>query len=285
MGQAATGLHTAVIMQGIINRHTIQVGSVRRGLPSRLEDAIVDVLSRETCGARVYVHWGVYASGKSRAASNAAIRLGGELGGKVVMLRHGWDFTYKTKLRDWLRHSIGIPEDRAEDKLSMFLPGEHRTVMMVDNPGYLIKQHGEKRLVDGLRELEIPVLILVDSWEQAVELRKAGCELLDEGRGGRWTEDELNELFNSFPESVRDKCKENKLELMGTAVLSGSPGALFHECHYGEKSTTSLLRARLVRNEWVNGMRALQGQDMGEITGRFPDKQGVFHWDKVTSLV
>jgi hypothetical protein len=118
IGNIASNLHTAISLQGIITRHKIQTCE-RRGLPSRLEDAIVDVLSRETRGgARCYVHWGVYESGKSRAASNAAIRLQEEHG-KVVMLRHGCDFTDKTKLRDWLRISIGILDDRAEDKLSI----------------------------------------------------------------------------------------------------------------------------------------------------------------------
>lgn len=284
MGQIASNLYTAVIMQGVINRHTIQAGSVRKGLPSRLEDAIVDVLSRETCGARVYVHWGVFESGKSRAASNAAIRLQGECG-KVVMLSHGCDLMYKTKLRDWLRICIGIPEDRAEDKLSMFLPGDNRTVMILDHPDYLIKRHGEKALVDGLRELEIPVLIMVNSWERAVELKKAGCDLLGEPGFARWTEDELNDLFKTFSPEVQAKSSATKLEFIGAAVMSGSPGILAAECRFGEMIKPNMLRARLMHNEWVNGMRALQGQDMGEITGRFPDKLGMFHWDKVTDLV
>ena len=280
MGNILEDLHTAILTQGIINRQYIPQQDKRHGLPSRLEDAIVDVLSKETCGgARVYVHWGVYVSGKSRAASNAAIRLQEERG-KVVMLRHGWDFTYKTKLRDWLRISIGIPDDRAEDKLSMFfLPDNNRTVMILDHPDYLIKQHGEKGLVDGLRELETPVLILVDSWERAVELRKAGCALLGEPGFARWTEGELNDLFKTFSGGVQAKCSATRLELLGSAVMSGSPGILDAECRSGGMVKPNMLRARLMHDEWVNGMRALQGQDMGEVTGRFPDKDGTFHWD------
>jgi hypothetical protein len=280
MGNLMVFLHNAVITQGIFNRHMIHTGE-RKGLPSRLEDEIVHVLSRETCTSpEVYVHWGVYESGKSRAARNAAIRLqGGGIGAKLVMLSHGWDFTHKTKLRDWLRISIGIPDDRAEDKLSLFLPHKNETVMILDHPESLIKQYGANEMVDGLRELGIPVLIMVTSWERAVELKRAGCVLVGEPGFGRWTEDELNDLYQSFPESVREKCKPIRLELAGTSVMSGSPGVLFHECHHGQKASTNMLRARLMQNEWINGMRALQGQDMGEITGRFPDKQGTFHWD------
>jgi hypothetical protein len=277
MGNIIKTLHTAIITQGVINRQYIPYAE-RRGLPSRLEDAIVHVLSRDTRGARVYVHWGVYESGKSRAAKNAAIRLQ-EVSGKLVMLREGWDFTFKTNLRDWLRISIGIPDTRAEDKLSMFLPEDNRTVMILDHPDYLIKQHGERALVDGLRELEIPVLILVNSWERAVELRKAGCELLGEPGLGRWTEAELNDLYKTFRGEIQAKCSAIKLELMDSAVMSGSPGILDHECCSSTVVKSNMLRAKLMHNEWINGMRALQGQDMGEITGRFPDKNGMFHWD------
>jgi hypothetical protein len=41
-------------------------------------------------------------------------------------------------------------------------------------------------------------------------------------------------------------------------------------------------RARLIDAEWYNGIRALNGADMQGVTGRFPDKDGVFHWDSTT---
>ena len=279
MGNILTYMRTGMITNGIIYRH-IHEGE-RRGLPSRLENAIVDVLKRdETCGSKMYVHWGVFESGKSWAASNAAIRLQNEHS-KVVMLRHGWDFTYKTTVRDWLRVSIGIPDDCVDAKISTFLPDTSRTVMILDHCECLIKYHEVERLVDGLRELEIPVLILVNSWERAVELRNSGCQLLGEPGFGRWTEDELNELLETFPEEIHAKDSATWLSLMGVGVLSGSPGifsAGYHE--RGEKSKiTNMLRAKLMHMEWQNGMRALQGQDMGDTTGRFPDKNGTFHWD------
>jgi hypothetical protein len=228
----------------------------------------------------MYVHWGVYESGKSWAASNAAIRLQNEHA-KVVMLRHGWDFTYKTTVRDWLRVSIGIPNDYVDAKISTFLPDTSRTVMIVDHPDFLLKHYGATSLVDSLRELEIPVLILVNSWERAVELKNSGCQLLGEPGFARWTEDELNELLKTYPEEIHAKDSATWLSLMGVGVLSGSPGifsAGYHE--RGEKSkSANLRRAQLMHMEWQNGMRALQGQDMGDTTGRFPDKNGVFHWD------
>jgi hypothetical protein len=40
-------------------------------------------------------------------------------------------------------------------------------------------------------------------------------------------------------------------------------------------------RAGLIAAEWENGIRALNGEDMKETTGRFPDKNGTFHWDEI----
>ena len=279
MGNIWTYLRTAMIANGIIYRH-IHEGE-RRGLPSRLENAIVDVLKRdETCGTRMYVHWGVYESGKSWAASNAAIRLQNEHA-KVVMLRHGWDFTYKTTVRDWLRVSIGIPNDYVDAKISTFLPDTSRTVMIVDHPDFLLKHYGATSLVDSLRELEIPVLILVNSWERAVELKNSGCQLLGEPGFARWTEDELNELLKTYPEEIHAKDSATRLSLMGVGVLSGSPGIFMAGYHErGEKSKiTNMRRAKLMNDEWVNGILALNGEDMGDTSGRFPDKNGTFHWD------
>lgn len=274
--RVSSNILTSVIKSQILYRHTHT--KRRGGLPSRLEDAIVDVLCRgnnEMCGM-CYVHWGVYESGKTWAASNAAIRLQEEHG-KLVILRHGWDFTHKKTVRDWLQISVGIPGDRAGDKLSTFLPD--KSVMIVDHPDFLIKQHGSTGLVNGLRELEVPVLILVNSWERAVELRNSGCQLLGEPGFGRWNEDELNELLKTFPEDVQAKDSATCLSLMGTGVLSGSPGILFAEYH--EHFKPNRRRAKLMDNEWVNGILALNGRDMDihETTGRFPDKKGIFHWD------
>ncbi len=125
----------------------------RRGLKNRLEDAMVDTLSKPN-NANIYVHWGAYESGKTRAASNAAIRLQAE--GKLVMLMHGYDFTFKTNLRSWLRVGIGIPEDRAFDKFSTFFPADRPAVLILDHAEFLLKQYGEKDLVNTLDTLGIP---------------------------------------------------------------------------------------------------------------------------------
>jgi hypothetical protein len=273
MGSMMTAAHTAIITQGIVNRHTL-VGT-RNGLQTRLEDAIVDTLSKNT--PNIYVHWGVHLSGKHRAAKNAAIRLQGN--GNLCMHVQGWDFTHKPNVKDWLRGSIGIPHDRAGDALSTFLPADKKPSLILGNLEFFLKKFGATALVEGLHELDIPVLILTRSWEYAVDLNKEGCGLLREPGFGRWTEEELNDLYQTFPEEIKQKVGTNKLSLMEAAVHSASPGILEHECKM-MACKPDMLRARLMRKEWQNGMRALQGQDMGDITGRFPDKDGTFHWDQ-----
>lgn len=272
MGCIQTSLQTAIIAREIINMHTLTL--TRDGFQTRLENTIVHTLSQNT--PNIYVHWGVFESGKTRAARNAAIRMQGN--GSLVLLVQSYDFSYKANLRDFLRASIGVPDDRASDKLSTFLPANKKTSLMLDHPEFLLRKYGATALVEDLRELDIPILILTRSWEHAVDLKKLGCQLLGEPGLGRWTEDELNDLFKTFPKEIQDSANTTKLSLMGAAVLSGSPGILYSESHH-RACKPHMHRARLMHNEWKNGMRALQGQDMGDITGRFPDKNDRFHWD------
>ena len=265
-------IHTAWIAHQIVLRHEHK--SPWRGVQHRLEDAIVDTLSKPG-NTDIYVHWGAYESGKSRAASNAAIRLQAE--GKLVMLQHGYDFTYLHDFKSWLRVAIGIPEDRANERLDTFFPSGKQTVLIIDHCEYLVKQYGENDLVNTLYTLGIPVLLLTGSWERAIDLKKQGCLLLGEPGLGRWTQQELDHFYNTFPERLRRKVEASKPELRECALLAGSPGILEFESH--EEITPNMRRARLIAAEWENGIRALNGEDMQGVVGRFPDKDGVFHWD------
>jgi hypothetical protein len=277
LAQIITSLHTWWIALSIVSRHDKHVGPVR-GVQSRLEDAIVDTLLKPE--PRIYVHWGVYASGKAWAARNAAARL--QAGGRLAMLVRGYDFTHKQELREWLRVSVGVPEDRAGERLSSFLPSDHTAVMILHHGESLIRQYGERALVDTLGELGIPVLIMVSSWERAVNLKEAGCRLLGEPGFGRWTPMELDVLWErSRPYTGGGKAQNLEL-VRECGELSGAPGILLHELERAKYSTYSepiLHRARLINAEWENGRRALNGEDMGGVTGQFPDKDGRFHWD------
>jgi hypothetical protein len=271
MGQIITHIHTCIIAHQIEVRHHHE--GPRRGLPHRLEDAIVNTLGKPS--PNIYVHWGAYESGKTRAASNAAIRL--QADGKLVILCQGYDFTYVKDVYSWLRLVIGIPEDRAMDGISTFFPAGKQTVLILDHIEYIIKQYGEKELVNALDTLRIPVLTLTGSWERAVDLKKQGCLLLGEPGLGRWTQQELDELYNTFPERIKWKVEANKPELRECALLAGSPGILHFESH--DEIKPNMHRARLIAAEWKNGIRALNGEEMQSVAGRFPDKNGTFHWD------
>lgn len=235
-----------------------------------------------TCTPQIYVHWGAYESGKSTAASNARYRL--QEMGKLVMLTHGWEFTYRPTAREWLRTWMGVPEDRAQDKLSTFLPANEQTVLIIDHADFLVKRHGEKNVVEAIRELHIPALILFTSWERAVDmLKQDGCQLLGEPGLGRWHWKELAKLYYSFPEDIRKKAESHKDEHFRCALLSGSPGILQFETYtsaYHDSRGPNMHRAQLIDQEWENGIRALNGEDMQGVTGRFPDRDHNFHWDQ-----
>ena len=100
-------------------------------------------------------------------------------------------------------------------------------------------------------------------------------------------------LFQALPQSVRDKWagQEEKAELMRLSVVSGSAGYLVYEASShdpfrGFQSDTGrrmARRAELLAAEWRNGVRAMGGGEEeggdGCAVGRFPDRDGVFHWD------
>lgn len=277
MGQIISSIHTVWIAGQIVARHT-QVGSPN-GITHRLEDTMVDTLGSKSI-PRIYVHWGAYESGKSRAASNAQFRL--QEMGKLVMLIHGWDFTFQKSARDWLRVNVGVPEDRATDRLSTFLPGDKQAVLIIDHADLLVAKYGENDILEAVSELDIPVLMLFSSWERALDMltKHYGCKLLGDEPGlGRWDSENLAKLYDSFPERIQKKAEPLKAELHQCALLASSPGILQFETYTCDPRGPSMHRAQLINREWINGIRALNGEDMQGVVGRFPDRDYTFHWD------
>jgi hypothetical protein len=276
MGQIISSIHTAWIAAGIVARHTDD--RLPQGITHLLENTMVDTLSTSP-SSRIYVHWGAYESGKSRASRNAKARL--QMEGKLVMLFQGWEFTYMTSAREWVRTWMGVPKDRARDELSMFLPADKQTVLIIDHADVLLKRYNEKDLAEALRELNIPTLLLFGSWERAVDmLKQEGCKLLGEPGLGRWHWQDLAKLYYSFPEDIRKQAESRKDELHQCALLSGSPGILqFETYRCGDSGAPSIHRAELINTEWENGIRALKGENMQGVTGKFPDKDLRFRWE------
>jgi hypothetical protein len=103
--------------------------------------------------------------------------------------------------------------------------------------------------------------------------------LLGEPGLGSWTQQELDTLYNTFPGHLKQKAEADKPELRECALLAGSPGIFVFDSR--DEFKPNMHRARLVAAEWQNGIRALNGEDMAGISGRFPDKMGTFHWDSI----
>ena len=273
MGNLVTMFRVWQVSASIMSRHLITYD--RRGLDSRLEHEIVNAFGFEN-KTGLFVHWGVYESGQTWAVRNAAIRLQQNCGRFAIFLE-GYDFSFKNTAREWLQVNLGIPEDCRKDMIPMYLPLSHKPMLIIDHADECLKIYGGRELVLSFQELGIPVLCLVRSWENALDLHNRGCQLLGTPGFSRWTESELLDLYNTFPQGIQEKCKGNKEAIIECAVLSGSPGILWHDARLNAKP--SMHRARVMDTEWKNGIRALNGEDMQGVTGRFPDKNGTFHWN------
>lgn len=281
MGGLLERLHTALVAHQIATRHSLLtypdiLSKNSHHMPSRLEDTIVGTFSRTHAEpSSIFVHWGAYESGKTRAAKVAAARLQRNMG-KPVMLLHGYDLYMLTSMREWLRKGIGIPPDRPDDTLSAFMPDDKQALVIVDHADTVLSKYGTRDAYEALRELGAPVLVIVSAWEHALDLKKRGAQLLGTPGFARWTKDELTQLYHSLLESAlcnREGYTDNFIEC---ATLAGCPGILINDAF----AKPSMLRARLIDAEWKNGVRALNGEDMQGVTGRFPNKSGVFYWDE-----
>jgi hypothetical protein len=272
MGQILSWIRAMRITSNIIARHTPKGNP--RGVSHRLEHAIIDAFNKPE--AKIYVHWGGYESGKSRAASNVRFRL--QRTGRLVIILHGFDFTHVPHIRDWLRLGIGIPESHAGQNFANFLPPKMQPVLIIDHADLLLRTYdNEKDLASVVLELGIPVLILFSSWERALNmLEQEKTQLLGEPGLGRWTREELEQLFDTFPDSLKQTAQAKPSDVLSCATIAGSPGVLCYESQ--EEYEPNMSRAHLIDTEWKNGIRALNGEDMQGVTGRFPDKNHRFHW-------
>jgi hypothetical protein len=286
MGGLLERMHTLLIAHQIAARHSHLLQTYpdilsqnSHHVPSRLEDTIVGTFSRRHANNTIYVHWGAYESGKSRAAKVAAARLQRNMG-KPVMLLHGYDLYMLTSMREWLRKGIGIPPDRPDDTLSAFMPDDKQALVIVDHADTVLSKYGTRDAYEALRELGAPVLVIVSAWEHALDLKKRGAQLLGTPGFARWSKDELTQLYHSLLESGLCNREGYTDKFMECATLAGCPGILINDAF----TEPNMLRSRLIDAEWRNGIRALNGEDVVE-AGRFPDKAGKFHWQEEPAIV
>ena len=280
-----TSISAWMLTQQVATRHLIPAANETLHHPA--EDAIFNALANNRNDVLVY--WGAHESGKTAAVRNACLRLQGM--DRLCVLLHGYDLTFPKGFARTLRMRIGVPDDGASLSTHLSRPA----LVVVDDFDFLAKEADEP--LRALRELNTSTLLVVSSWERALELRDThGCKLVEPAGVGRWTEAQLEALFQTLPQSVRDKWagQEEKAELMRLSVVSGSAGYLVYEASShdpfrGFQSDTGrrmARRAELLAAEWRNGVRAMgggeeEGGDGGDgcAVGRFPDRDGVFHWD------
>ena len=291
MGGLLERMHTLLIAHQIAARHSHLLtypdilSQNSHHVPSRLEDTIVGTFSRRHAKPMIYVHWGAYESGKSRAAKVAAARLQKKEGGmgKPVMLVQGYNMHMPTTLHLWLRREIGIPPDRPHDKLSVFMSdNERQALVILDHADMVLSKYDARYIFAELQELDVPVLVLVSSWEHALDLKKLGARVLGTPGFARWTKDELAQLYYSLPDSNKKRELNVTDNFMECATLAGCPGILINDAYEYKEGVIrgpNMLRSRLIDAEWRNGIRALNGEDIVE-AGRFPDKAGKFHWQE-----
>lgn len=241
-----------------------------------LEGNLFGALNHSKAG--IFVHWGAYESGKSTAVKGAAVRLQEE-SDRLVILLQGYDFPWIRTMREWMRKSIGIPDICSDQPMSDFF--RKQTTIVIDHCDVLLREERMDEILQAVHELSVEsastqkfnVLLIVTSWERAIQLRDIGCNIV--GSPSRWSRDELTQLFYTLPNSVQDKWgHQDKNELLQLATLSGTPGFL---CYAVSGEDASPERASMLDMEWRKGTMALEGRSLPGSEGRFPDKNGIFH--------
>ena len=282
-GKFFSALRVAYVSSMINARNTLEPGPYPT-YSHPVENAIFNDLKSSS---GIFVHWGVYESGKTTAVRKVGLRLQNEEG-KTVVYTNGYDFSWEhTMKRPFLRQIIGIPKESDTEPMSTFF--NKPTTIIIDHFDLMMQDKNNRceDTLSSLRELatessesqKFNVLLILNSWERAIQLRDtiSGCKIT--GSPSRWSEDELRALFETLPESVKGQWNnetEKKDELMRLATLAGTPGYLTFEAN--SPRICPRQAARLDR-EWRMGTRALEAKPEPGDIGRFPDKNDVYHRD------
>jgi hypothetical protein len=60
-----------------------------------------------------------------------------------------------------LRQDIGIPPDRPDNKLSVFVPEDKQALVILDHVDMVLSKYRARKTLEALKELGVPVLVLV----------------------------------------------------------------------------------------------------------------------------
>ena len=242
----------------------------------------------------VFVHWGVYESGKTTAVREAGWILQEKAGNLVISLQ-SYNCLWSEGRYEKLRRAIGVPKDMHDKPLSDFFNKPDTTILIdhFDEFMYYEKHAVEtiQMVLDLIKESTLTqkfnVLLVVNSWERAKELVDVGCKLIPSDTPARWTKGQLETLFDTLPETVKTKVGEKKDEVMRLVTLSGTPGFLTFHAHSTQRFDSRY--AAMHDLEWRRGMKALYNHHDLDLSphmeeGRFPDKNGIYHHEDLAPI-
>jgi len=225
----------------------------------------------------VYVHWGVYGSGKTVSAYETSRAL--QAKGRTVVFTNGYNFYMQHgNLKKWLRNSIGIPSSFDAYPISSFFSTQRATII-IDDVAPLMTIDGIYELLqelatDSVQSGRFNVLLCVTSFEWAVDILKLeGCfpKLVGFPGCARWNESQLKEFASDNPYEV------------DALIKSGVPPFTSRIRAQNEALTLDL--------EWKKGIQALSQLFPDSFTipmtyhdefddslgpGTYPDKTGRF---------
>ena len=252
--------------------------STLRYVRHRLEDAVVTGLGNSN---GLFIHWGVYGSGKTVAVRRAAQRLQDEHG-HTVLFRRGYDICLLNPVCDFFT-GLDLPPLSLLEQLSA------PTTLIIDHfdtfvwPALLRRE----ALMVAFRELiacaranpRFNVLLVFQSWEVAKEFtERTDAKLVVHPGCGRWALEEITALKDAVGSEAAG-CDH----ALGLAVACGSPSVLLSRLMHTEPLKITEIRAQIYENEWTQGILALTGgTPLGP--GRFPDREGRFHWERPAPL-
>jgi hypothetical protein len=250
-----------------------------RYLRHRLENAMVATLDTSQ---GIFIHWGVYETGKSIAARHAAQRLQDDHD-RTVIFRKGYDLVGLFQPDCDLYACLGLPSN----SFAQFLAKP--TTLIIDHFDTFVWSVAKKNrpvmrslmgmIAQARDNPNFNMLLIFNSWESAKDFKDAAdAKLVAHPDTGRWTEDELAAL-RDITHIKHTHAPENCDEILRLSITGGSPGLLHFGLHYFEPLEVSRARARIYENEWTQGTLALTG-GIPTGPGRFPDKEGIFHWER-----
>jgi hypothetical protein len=280
-----SAIRVAYVVNLISLRHTLKQ-EVDFKYRHPVENTLFNTLSSSSSG--VFVHWGVYESGKTTAVRDAAWRLQ-DRGGRLVICVSGYDFSGWRGLTrgEWFRKAIGIPDDSHEPLSDFFT--KQATTIIIDNADSLMNDDARASdTVDFVKALatesamtgRFNVLLVLTSWERAKELLDTGCKLVPDDLPARWTGDQLDALFTTLPADMISSVGDRKDELLRLSTLSGTPGFMTFEAWNANFESRHAVVHDL---EWRKGTKVLYDKDLQPYEGRFPDKYGIFHHEDLRS--